>query len=255
VSDGVRPCITVTITRTRGSTPRGAGTQMQIFAEGQSGTIGGGALEWEATRLARAMLADGRAALTRSFPLGPDLGQCCGGAVDLSFHLGEVAPKAAKAPKAALWVWGAGHVGRAVVQVMKDLPAFEITWVDTGADRFPDPMPPEPAQLVAADPTRVIQHAPADAAHLILTYSHDLDLRLCDGLLAHGFGFAGLIGSATKWARFRKRLAAAGFTDAQTSRISCPIGDPQLGKHPSAIAIGVAAQLIHWAACLETRPE
>ena len=98
--------------------------------------------------------------------------------------------------------------------------------------------------LVAQDPLRVVSHAPHDAEHLVLTYSHDLDLKLCDALLRHGFGSCGLIGSATKWARFRKRLAAMGHTDAQIARIACPIGDPTLGKHPQAIAVGVAARYL-----------
>ena len=87
-------------------------------------------------------------------------------------------------------------------------------------------------------------HAPHDAHHLILTYSHALDLALCHGLLGHGFARAGLIGSATKWARFRSRLGALGHAPAQIARIRCPIGTPGFGKHPQAIAIGVASGLL-----------
>lgn len=90
-------------------------------------------------------------------------------------------------------------------------------------------------------------HAPAHAEHLILTYSHEIDLALCHAALAHGFGFCGLIGSDTKWARFRKRLAGLGHCDAQIARICCPIGQKGLGKHPQAIAIGVASRLIEGA--------
>ncbi|HEY0274759.1 MAG TPA: XdhC family protein, partial [Paenirhodobacter sp.] len=86
--------------------------------------------------------------------------------------------------------------------------------------------------------------APADARHLILTFSHALDLDLCHRLLRHGFSRCGLIGSASKWARFRSRLSALGHSDAQILRIACPIGDPTLGKHPQAIAVGVAAALL-----------
>ena len=86
--------------------------------------------------------------------------------------------------------------------------------------------------------------APQDAEHLILTFSHALALDLCHRLLMHGFRACGLIGSASKWARFRSRLAGLGHAPAQIARIRCPIGDPALGKHPQAIAISVAADLL-----------
>jgi len=97
---------------------------------------------------------------------------------------------------------------------------------------------------VATAPARLVPHAPVRAEHLIATYAHDLDLALCHALLTHDFAGAGLIGSATKWARFRARLSALGHAPAQISRIACPIGDPALGKHPQAIALGVATALL-----------
>jgi xanthine dehydrogenase accessory factor len=143
-----------------------------------------------------------------------------------------------------VWVWGAGHVGRAVVAVLAPLPGVSITWVDVAADRFPADTPPGVNALPAAAPEALVPHAPQGAEHLILTYSHALDLELCHRLLAHGFARAGLIGSATKWARFRSRLAALGHAPQSVARIRCPIGDPTLGKHPQAIAIGVAAEFL-----------
>jgi xanthine dehydrogenase accessory factor len=98
--------------------------------------------------------------------------------------------------------------------------------------------------LVAADPARVVRLAPAGADHLIMTYSHQMDLAICNALLGHDFASAGLIGSATKWARFRGRLTALGHTPASIARIACPIGDIRLGKHPQAIAIGVATAML-----------
>jgi xanthine dehydrogenase accessory factor len=96
----------------------------------------------------------------------------------------------------------------------------------------------------AKEPERLVPHAPEGAHHLVLTYSHALDLGLCDALLRHGFASAGLIGSKSKWARFRSRLAAAGHANARIDSIVCPIGDPVLGKHPQQIAVGVAARLL-----------
>lgn len=233
-------CITVTITATRGSAPRDAGTRMRVWAEAQSGTIGGGALELEATRLARGMLRTGAGEATRTMPLGPDLGQCCGGSVTLQF---DAVAQDAVFSEPPLWIWGAGHVGRAIMRVMAPFEDREITLVDTAPDRMPNALPEHVAPLVATDPTRVVARAPQNADHLILTYSHDIDLALCDALLRVPFGSVGLIGSATKWARFRKRLTAMGHSDAQIMRIACPIGDPALGKHPQAIAVSVAAAL------------
>lgn len=230
--------IRITITKTAGSVPREAGTQMLVWADRIAGTIGGGTLEWEAMAEARRMLRDGRTEHRATMPLGPALGQCCGGSVSL---LWEEAEEMAVPPARPLWIYGAGHVGRALVDVMTPLPDFDITWVDTHAVRFPET---DVTTLIATDPALVVKHAPKEADHLILTYSHEIDLALCHAVLCHDFHSAGLIGSATKWARFRSRLAALGHSNEQISRIACPIGDPALGKHPAAIALGVATAMI-----------
>lgn len=281
----------VVVAEAAGSAPREAGAAMLVWPGGQSGTIGGGALEFEAARRAIAAIAEGRDRLDRE-PLGPALGQCCGGAVTLLTEVwtearletvegdmvarpvpgaprdmplpvrrliaaarnrgARTAPllldgwmvEPVSRPSRALWVWGAGHVGRAIVATLAPLPDFEVTWIDTSPERFPPDVPEGVTPLVAVDPADVVGYAPAEAEHLILTYSHALDLELCHRLLTHGFGSCGLIGSRTKWARFRSRLAALGHTDASISRIRCPIGHPELGKHPQAIAVGVAHELL-----------
>ena len=230
--------IRITVTKTAGSVPREAGTQMLVWADRTEGTIGGGALEWQAMAEARKMLREGRTIHNATIPLGPGLGQCCGGSVGL---LWEEANEIAAAPTRPLWIYGAGHVGRALVHVMASLPSYAITWVDTHTYRFPQT---DVTTLAAADPALVVKHAPKDADHLILTYSHEIDLALCHAVLSHPFHSVGLIGSATKWARFKTRLAALGHAPEQISRIACPIGDPALGKHPSAIALGVATAMI-----------
>ena len=240
-------CITITVASTQGSAPRNAGTSMKVWADGQTGTIGGGTLEFQATQQAREMLLSGRSKAKRTIPLGPDLGQCCGGSVTLEFSQGTRDTPYVAPP---LWIWGAGHVGRAIAQVMAPLEDRAITLVDTTADRMPSDLPSVVAPLVAADPLRVTGLAPHDADHIIVTYSHDLDLALCDALLRHNFASCGLIGSQTKWARFRRRLTTMGHGNAQILRISCPIGSPSLGKHPQAIAVGVAAALISPSAVL-----
>ena len=285
------PVARVVVAAVDGSTPREAGAAMLVWADGQSGTIGGGALEFAAVDRARKALAERRDRLDRE-PLGPALGQCCGGAVTILTEVWTAArldaqdgnviarpipggPEAmplsvtrllasarnrgerpsptlgdgwmvesASRPARALWVWGAGHVGRAIVATLSPLPDIAITWVDTAPDRFPETIPDGVTTLVAANPADLAAYAPQEADHLILTYSHALDLELCHRLLSHGFAACGLIGSRTKWVRFRSRLAALGHTNASIDRIRCPIGDPALGKHPQAIAVGVAHGLL-----------
>ena len=273
----------IVVAAVEGSAPREVGTAMLVWSAGQSGTIGGGALEWQAIHRARALLAEGGHDLTRQ-ALGPNLNQCCGGAVTLLTETYDSAPNGpiiarattdqamplavsrllaqarstGRAPTARLiqgwmvepvtptcepiWIWGAGHVGRAIVDVLSPLPDFTLTWIDIAKDRFPkDPM----ARVLALpDPADAVALAPRTARHLIVTFSHSLDLELCHRLLDRGFKTCGLIGSATKWARFRSRLAALGHATDQIARITCPIGHPALGKHPQAIAIGVAASLL-----------
>ena len=233
--------ISVTVCGVKGSVPREVGALMRVWPDRQDGSIGGGALEYEAAKIARQMLQDNIVQARRVMPLGPDLGQCCGGVVTLGFNRDAHAVETTQPP---LWIWGAGHVGRAIAHVLAPLEDRQITLIDTTADRMPDMLAVTIAPLVAADPIRAVPHAPTDADHIILTYSHALDLALCDALLRHGFASAGLIGSATKWARFRSKLASMGHTPEQISRIACPIGDPSLGKHPQAIAVSVAAALI-----------
>ncbi len=143
-----------------------------------------------------------------------------------------------------LWIWGAGHVGRAIVEVLAPIGAFAIRWADIDTGRFPEKTPAGVETVAAADLPLLARHAPAEAHHLIVTRSHELDLALCHALLQRGAASIGLIGSATKRARFARRLAALGHEDAAIASIVCPIGTPALGKHPHAIAIGVAHGLL-----------
>ncbi|WP_299739680.1 xanthine dehydrogenase accessory protein XdhC [uncultured Roseobacter sp.] len=277
----------VVVASVKGSAPREVGASMLVWRDGQSGTVGGGALEHALTQTARQQLETGADSVTRH-ALGPDMGQCCGGAVEMLTEYYDLTRAQAlpqdmiargkgpeplsvtrarsqlrnsgqrpvpayrdgwmvepvSQPTRAIWIWGAGHVGRALIAVLHPLPDVQITWVDTQAERFPADMPDGVTQLCAQKPADLIPYAPHDAEHLIVTFSHALDLELCHRLLGHGFAFAGLIGSATKWARFRNRLRGLGHGPDQIARITCPIGRPTLGKHPHVIAIGVASELI-----------
>ena len=151
-----------------------------------------------------------------------------------------------EAPGHPLYLYGAGHVGRAIVRTLEGLP-FAVTWIDTDEARFPAGLPADVRCLVSDDPAAVAAEAPDGAFHLVLTYSHALDFDICHALLAgNRFGFAGLIGSDTKRARFFKRFRDAGIGEAALTRLTCPIGIPGIaGKEPATIAVTVVAQLLH----------
>ena len=144
-----------------------------------------------------------------------------------------------------LFLYGAGHVGRALVRVLDGLP-FAVTWIDTDAARFPDLVPAHVTARMAKDPAVLTLEAPPGAFHLVMTYSHPLDLAICHAVLGReDFGHLGLIGSETKRARFVKRLRELGHSEAQLARLICPIGLPAIkGKQPGVIAVAVAAQLL-----------
>jgi xanthine dehydrogenase accessory factor len=148
-----------------------------------------------------------------------------------------------------LWIFGAGHVGSALVRALTDLP-LAITWVDSREEeftaRFPHGLPGHVTTLLSDSPAEEVSAAPAGAYFLVLTHSHDLDYEICRELLKKGdFAWAGLIGSKTKAAKFVHRFERQGFTKEQIARITCPIGvDGIDSKLPAAIAVAVAAQVL-----------
>ncbi|MBL1434965.1 MAG: xanthine dehydrogenase accessory protein XdhC [Rhodobacteraceae bacterium] len=244
--------VRVEVMGTKGSAPREAGAFMLVWADGQSGTIGGGVLEWNAAKRAREMLLQGLKQDSQSVALGPEIGQCCGGRVELGFERlgGMPAPEQAETSALAkdleaalagwqaempVYLYGAGHVGRAIV---KALP-FEVQWVDVAEARYPEWAE---SKVIKRHPAAAVAGAPDDALHFVLTHSHSFDFEICHQVLSRPFGHLGLIGSATKKARFVKRLRELGHAETTLARLQCPIGDKRLGKAPEGIALGVA----HW---------
>lgn len=294
------PAVLVTVVSAKGSTPREAGTRMVVAAGDFYGTIGGGHLEYRCLEIARDMLRDkpeGRVRRREAFPLGPALGQCCGGAAEILFeavaaedieglaqdgapHSVLVTPLAAQGgamylraalaedeaeglPRIAVeagcevliepigdtgpqvFLFGAGHVGQALVTALAPLP-FAVTWIDSRADIFPARIPGSVRVKVADTPSLEVASAPADTLFLVMTHSHQLDLEICETVLGRGnFAYLGLIGSATKRIRFERRLRVKGVTRADVNRLTCPIGVAGIsGKHPAEIAASVSAQLL-----------
>ena len=325
------------------------------------GTIGGGRLEYRALRLARALLREGAPARTKEFPLGPELGQCCGGQVALHFQriagedrawldplrrwiaegreaalvfgrddasgrrlavsagemagdLGARTPAALRAARSSLvlpplagearwgsastlgggrsraarppsnlppqagegfatppagksidalvseegWIvvrvsppdcvvylFGAGHVGRALAAILGQLPCRAV-WIDERKDAFPPAVPANVATLRAGDPATEAARAPKGAYILVMTHSHARDQAIVEAVLRRGdFAYLGLIGSATKRARFAARLRAAGIGEAALARLVCPIGAEGIpGKEPGVIALAAATEIM-----------
>lgn len=240
----------VQVLETRGSVPREAGTRMLVGADAVAGTIGGGHLELQAIARARVLLADRVTTLhDHAIALGPTLGQCCGGALTLRTGPLDASALAAwpdEAPLFTLQLYGAGHVGRAVVQLLATLPCA-VQWIDERACEFPAAPSPAHIERLCVEPVQAeVALAPPGAFYLVLTHSHDLDQAITEAILRRGdFAYLGLIGSATKRARFLRRFEQRGIATDALARLTCPIGVPGIaGKQPELIAVAVVAQLL-----------
>ena len=368
-----QPCVLVTVAHIAGSAPREAGARMIVTRSEVLGTVGGGNLEFEALRIARARLDEapvtGAQRFIELFPLGPMLQQCCGGAVFLHFEVvsdesdwlntaaqaerdnthailasrtrGE--PSSFPPPRSSFLrmqessdttpaasgpyngnnqiassgkmlftktgttgslgnkqledlakhqastflsneknnkinllhslienesslpdtsdalffdvispcgfhvaLFGAGHVGRALVNILSGVSDCRLTWVDSRPDQFPPEIPANVEVRLAANPVAEVKNLPEQTHCLVITHNHQLDQDLCEALLRRNdFAFLGLIGSETKRRRFLQRLQEKGISAQQLQRLTCPIGIPGIAaKDPGIIAIAVAAQLL-----------
>ncbi|NNG25359.1 xanthine dehydrogenase accessory protein XdhC [Telluria aromaticivorans] len=340
------PAVLVTVARVEGSVPREPGARMLVEAECFRGTIGGGHLEHRALEIARGMLLTGGEAHIERFPLGPSLGQCCGGIAYLAFEMadaeqlalldkrrnedtwrvvfvgwaaspparsthartpdptatepqlveraggrpahptglfdgsgrqlagGEVPEfdrgqgthlfeagdggrwliDAVLAPRAHLMLFGAGHVGAAIVRALAELPC-RVTWVDERDDLFPAAIPANVTVEATDTPEALVENAPQGTSFLVMTHSHALDLRLSHAILSRPlvarpgplstYGWFGLIGSDTKRRQFEHRLRERGVDAGRLDAMVCPVGLSGIeGKAPAVIAASVAAQLL-----------
>lgn len=249
-----RRAVLVEVIDAAGSVPRPVGTKMLVAEHQTAGTIGGGHLEYEAIELARELIADGSASHAAHYPLGPALGQCCGGAVTLGFARLDAALLAEwrdEPPLFHLQLYGAGHVGTAIARLLATIDCT-VDWIDEREDLFPTALYdtaawPSHIRVTAVDAVEAeVDQAPPGAYYLVLTHSHDLDLRITEAILRRGdFGFLGLIGSVTKRNRFIHRFEERGIAPERIARMVCPIGIEGIGsKVPELIAVSVVAQLL-----------
>jgi xanthine dehydrogenase accessory factor len=244
--------ILAALARTEGSTPRDTGAVMIISQSGIAGSIGGGQLEFHVIDVARAMLDSGEMSRELDLPLGPQMGQCCGGRVLVRLeratqaHLDTLATQEQinENDKPVILVFGAGHTGRALVKALSPLP-FAVTLVDDREDIFIG-LPGNILCRRLDDPVKALENLSAKAACVIMTHSHALDYRLTEAALRRGdMAYVGLIGSATKRAGFASTFRRAGGTVEELDHLVCPIGGGAVrDKRPEIIAVLVAAELI-----------
>ncbi len=244
----------VSVASTQGSVPRDAGSWMAVFAQDCVGTIGGGNVEYQAIAHARACLAGAAVAMERRYALGPSLGQCCGGVMVLRFEpvdgasLGMLRARLAR-PVMPVAVFGAGHVGQALLRLLVELP-FAPHWIDSREDVFPTGLPAQ-VRTEHSEPAHAAVAGLAPGSRvLVMSHSHAEDFDIVAACLQRlrrqdELPYIGLIGSRTKWASFRRRLQQRGFTESELARVTSPIGVAGVeGKEPEVIAVAVAAQLL-----------
>lgn len=255
--------ILVRIETARGSTPREAGARMAVSATAIAGTIGGGQLEFHCIDIAREMLAQGEAGRTLDIPLGPQMGQCCGGRVEVSLRRATAADLAALAAaekaeamrRPAVLIFGAGHTGRALARALAPLP-FASTLIDD-RDGVMDGLPPAVTCIRMADPVEAVAAARPGTAFVVLSHSHALDYRLAEAALARSdAAYVGMIGSQTKRARFEASFLRAGGRREALVRLTCPIGAADVDdKRPEVIAALTAAELVRCLLGKQDAPE
>ena len=315
LSAACEPAVLVTVAGIRGSSPREIGAKMIVTATETIGTIGGGQLEYQSTRIAVGMLEEEQMAL-RSFPLGPALGQCCGGVVEILFEpfVGDMPawlrdlralhgqrepaviatrisrsapgkfvvtadrvfgvaedhadpamvamarailngkPEAQRnvqefyepvvVPDLNIAVFGAGHVGSAVVAALAGLDC-NIRWIDNRRSIFRK-VPGNVRAIEAAEPALEVAAMPPDSYYLIMTHNHALDFDICDRILRReDYRYCGLIGSLSKRRRFEKRFRQQGMSQRLIDTLVCPIGVAGIsGKKPAEIAVSAAAEIL-----------
>ncbi|RFC64469.1 xanthine dehydrogenase accessory protein XdhC [Fulvimarina endophytica] len=256
-----RRVVRIALTRVEGSSPREAGTEMFVSKAGLWGTIGGGQLEFRAIDAAREMLEDGCLARTIDLPLGPEIGQCCGGRVEMSLaRMGEADRRAAEtreglsqAGRPHVYVMGAGHVGRALADLFQHCPVRCVL-----VDPRPEELARSPAAVekrVSAIPEVDVANAPRGSAFIVLTHDHSLDFLIASAAIERrDAAYVGMIGSRTKRAKLRAFMREHSdpglFED-----LTCPIGaGGSADKRPAVIAAFVLAEVMARLTCGAASP-
>ncbi len=233
--DRAGPAILVQVTEAAGSTPRDQGAWMLVSAAASHGTIGGGVVEHQAMAAARAML-NGATTSSQTFHLGPDIGQCCGGRMTVSYNLATRTRLDALAPPTPqVLIFGAGHVGAALFDTLSNLP-LAAQLIDER---------PDFSGLTLPAPEIAVREARPGAGFVVATHAHASDFLVTAEALKRGdAAYVGMIGSNSKRAQFERWLAKE-EPDVSAENLTCPIGASGLGdKRPEVIALHVATELV-----------
>ena len=249
MSEKSKGYVIVTVLEVRGSSPREEGAKMIVTEDQSYLSIGGGNLEYQAIALSRELILEaGLVSKIEDFPLGPKVGQCCGGKVRLLF---ESFP----AETIRISIFGAGHVGKALIGIVSQLP-YRIRWIDSREHEFPKAIPSNVEKVVSGRPHLDIRSSSMADYLVVMSHSHKIDFEIVQAVLKMGnYRYLGLIGSESKKKRFESRLIKRGVPDDQISRLSCPMGIGQItGKSPIEVAVSVASELISDINDLESDP-
>ena len=249
MSEKSKSYVIVTVLEVRGSSPREEGAKMIVTEDQSYLSIGGGNLEYQAIALSRELILEaGLVSKIEDFPLGPKVGQCCGGKVRLLF---ESFP----AETIRISIFGAGHVGKALIGIVSQLP-YRIRWIDSREHEFPKAIPSNVEKVVSGRPHLDIRSSSMADYFVVMSHSHKIDFEIVQAVLKMGnYRYLGLIGSESKKKRFESRLIKRGVPDDQISRLSCPMGIGQItGKSPIEVAVSVASELISDINDLESDP-
>ena len=240
------------VVEARGSTPRGTDALMAVTGKELAGTIGGGQLEWLAIAKARELLASNASTASLEIPLGPQIGQCCGGHVQLhilrfdrhQLELIENQIARQRAGQRQVLVFGAGHTGKALAQALAPLPV-QVILIDSRLGSMDDIAAGAEARYIAM-PETAVRNASSGSAFVVMTHLHDLDfLIIAEALARDDASYCGMIGSATKRAVFVNWLEANGYEKALAGRLVCPIGGSLVqDKRPQVIAALAAAEIL-----------
>jgi len=212
---------------------------MLVSAERSFCTIGGGHLEYKAIEIAREMLQSGKAEQRiENFPLGARLGQCCGGSTSV---LLESFPGS----HLNIMLFGAGHVGKALVTILEQLPC-RLWWVDSREQEFPERVANNVTTVLSDTPADEVGSMPAGSYFIVMTHKHPLDFEISEAIIRRGDArYAGLIGSKTKWRRFQMRFDHRGYAAEQYAQLRCPVGLAAVpGKLPMEVATSIAGEII-----------
>jgi xanthine dehydrogenase accessory factor len=242
--------VLVTLVGVSGSTPRNSGTKMVISKDDIYDTIGGGHLEHKTIKYAQKMLAVGKSGQhLEHFQLGSNLGQCCGGNASVLFECFA-------AVGVNIMLFGAGHVGKALMPLLTQLPCH-ITWVDSRNEQFPNNIDTfqNVRQVVSEEPEREVANMPENSYYIVMTHNHQMDFDISQAILKRAdFTYLGLIASDTKWRRFQQRYKHRGIDPTQVARMNCPIGLKAVGgKLPIEVAVSIAGEIINIYQAQKTR--